>query len=76
MRPQLGRFFVPEEENSTSHVVFISDRLWRRFYGTRGDIIGKTMAIDGAPYRIIGVAPAGFRFAAPSDIWLPNESSD
>jgi putative ABC transport system permease protein len=71
VRPQLGRFFVPEEENSTSRVVFISDALWQRFYGKSRDIIGKTMAIDGASYRIIGVAPPFFRFAAPADIWLP-----
>ena len=71
VRPQLGRYFVPEEENSNSRVVFISDSLWRRFYGNRPDIIGKTMAVDGMLYRIIGVAPAGFRFAAPADIWLP-----
>jgi putative ABC transport system permease protein len=71
VRPQIGRFFVPEEENSTSHVVFISDSLWQRFYGKSRDVIGKTMAIDGVAYRIIGVAPPGFRFAAPADIWLP-----
>jgi predicted permease len=71
VRPQIGRFFVPEEENGSSRVVFISDPLWRRFYGNGTDIIGKTMDIDGTPYRIIGVAPAGFRFAAPADIWLP-----
>ena len=71
VRPQLGRYFVPEEENSNSRVVFISDSLWRRFYGKRPDIIGKTMAVDGMPYRIIGVAPVRFRFAAPADIWLP-----
>jgi len=71
VRPQLGRFFVSEEENATSRVVFISDSLWRRYYGKRSDVIGKGIAIDGTPYRIIGVAPPGFRFAAPADIWLP-----
>lgn len=71
VRPQLGRFFVSEEENATSRVVFISDSLWRRFYGKRSDVIGKAIAIDGTPYRIIGVAPPAFRFAAPADIWLP-----
>lgn len=71
VQPQHGRFFVSEEENATSRVVFISDSLWRRFYGKRSDVIGKAIAIDGTPYRIIGVAPPAFRFAAPADIWLP-----
>ncbi|HSE39143.1 MAG TPA: ADOP family duplicated permease [Acidobacteriota bacterium] len=71
VRPQIGRFFVPEEENSTSRVAVISDPLWRRFYGKGSDVIGKTMAIDGANYRIVGVAPPSFRFAVPADIWLP-----
>ncbi len=71
VRPQLGRFFVAEEENSTSRVAFISDQLWRRIYGGRHDIIGKTIEIDGAAHRIIGVAPPNFQFAAPADVWLP-----
>jgi hypothetical protein len=71
VHPQLGRFFVAEEENSTSRVAFISDRLWRRIYGSRHDIIGKTIEIDGSAHQIIGVAPSNFRFAAPADVWLP-----
>ena len=76
VRPQLGRYFVPEEENSTSRVAFISDRLWRRIYGSRHDIIGKTIAIDGSALQDHRCGTSRFRFAAPADVWLPDESSD
>ena len=52
----------------------ISYRLWqRRFAGDRG-IIGKPIRLDGRPYTILGVAPAGFQgldMMAAQDIWVP-----
>jgi putative ABC transport system permease protein len=74
VKPQLGRFFLPDERQPAGKpVIVISDALWRnRFGGDRG-VVGQTVALDGTPYTIIGILPAGvqFPFLAPADIWSP-----
>ncbi|MFI5106777.1 MAG: FtsX-like permease family protein, partial [Terriglobales bacterium] len=36
-------------------------------------IVGQTIALDGTPYTVIGVLPAGiqFPFLAPAEVWTP-----
>jgi predicted permease len=74
VRPQLGRFFVPAEEESGETVVVLTHGLWqRRFGGARG-IVDGTISINGTPFTVIGVAPRGFRgpgFGEPPDLWIP-----
>src|SRR5689334_17511368 len=72
--PQLGRFFLPEEgQPSGKPVIVISDTLWHSRFGGDPNIVNQTVALDGMPYSIIGVLPAGiqFPFLAPADIWSP-----
>ena len=73
VRPQQGRFFLPGEVSppGTARPAILSDRLWHRL-GSDTTMIGQEIAINGAPYRVIGIAPPGFGgvdlFA--SDLWL------
>jgi putative ABC transport system permease protein len=72
--PQQGRFFSPEEGRPEGKpVIVISDAFWHNRFGGDRSILGQTVALDGTPYTIIGVLPAGmqFPFLAPSDIWTP-----
>jgi putative ABC transport system permease protein len=74
VRPQAGRFFLPEEgQASGKPVIVISDALWHSRFGGDHNIIGETVALDGTPYTIIGVLPANiqFPFLAPADVWSP-----
>jgi predicted permease len=74
--PMLGRFFaVGDDRAGATATVILGEGLWRRRFGADGAIVGTTIQLDGAPYLVIGVMPAGFRFpdgivyAAP-DVYL------
>ena len=74
IRPQLGRFFQPDEgQPAGKPVIVISDELWRTRFGGDPNVLNQTVALDGNPYSIIGVLPAGiqFPFLAPAEIWSP-----
>jgi putative ABC transport system permease protein len=74
VKPQLGRFFLLDEGQAAGKpVIVISDTLWHSRFGGDPGIVGQTVALDGNPYSIIGVLPAGiqFPFLAPADIWSP-----
>lgn len=74
VKPQVGRFFVPDEgQPAGKPVIVISDGLWHSRFGGDPGVISQTIALDGTPYNIIGVLPAGiqFPFLAPADVWTP-----
>jgi putative ABC transport system permease protein len=70
--PQVGRGFAPNEDSqSAARTVVLSDGLWKRCFGGDGRIVGKTIALDGNSFTVIGVAPAGFSFPDRPDVWIP-----
>lgn len=74
VKPQLGRFFLPDEgQPAGKSVIVISDAFWRNRFGGDPGIVNQTVALDGKPYSIIGVLPAGiqFPFLGPADVWTP-----
>ena len=62
VRPSRGRFFLESEDSPSGGIrsVVISDGMWRVRFGGDASILGRTIQINGNPYTIIGVAPAGF----------------
>jgi predicted permease len=72
VEPTLGRVFSPTEEVQRERVVVLSHRLWMRSFGGSVAAIGKTIQIDGALSKIIGVMPATFEFpAGDQQFWSP-----
>jgi putative ABC transport system permease protein len=71
VQPVLGRFFLPQEQTNSSNVVILSYGLWQQFFAGDSNVVGKTIQLDGVPYSVIGVAPPSFYYAAPSQLWLP-----
>ncbi len=56
---ELGRDFLPEEgQPGKEHVVILAHRLWERL-GSRPDIIGQPIRMNGEPYTVVGVMAAG-----------------
>ena len=42
------------------HVAILSDGFWRSHFGGAGDVVGRTLTLDGDVYTVIGVMPARF----------------
>jgi len=73
-----GRMFSASEEASGEAVVVLSDRLWRRQFAGRLDILNQDVRLNRRPFRVIGVAPAGFDgtiLGFSSDLWIPFAST-
>ena len=69
--PQLGAGFpVRGPFYSTDLIAVISDRFWREHYQGAPDVIGRSLNVKSAQYRIEGVMPPGFTFPDDVDIWL------
>ena len=71
-----GRVFTPEDDNpSAPPVVVLSHRVWQSTYGSDPSIVGSTLVMEGHPFTVIGIAPAGFfgetLESDPPEIWVP-----
>ncbi len=56
--PVLGRFFAAEEEIAgRERVLVVSERFWVAQFGADSGVIGRSVRLDGSPFRIVGVAP-------------------
>jgi putative ABC transport system permease protein len=74
VQPLLGRTFVPgEEQDGRNSVAVLSYEVWQQNFGGNPNVIGQSVHIDGFPYTIVGVMPAGFRFpiSLPNLIYTP-----
>ena len=73
VEPALGRLFSPQEDVAgAGNFVVLSSALWKGRYGADPSIVGKPIQLDGAPYTVIGVMPAGFNgFTGKELLWTP-----
>ena len=71
-RPALGRAFRPgEDAPGGGSVAVIGYGMWQRRFGGDSGVIGRVLRANGAPFTIVGVMPAGYRFPNDADLWLP-----
>jgi predicted permease len=69
--PVMGRDFAARDDKAGAEkVALIGHELWIRDFGG-GNVIGKSLTINGKPATVIGVMPQGFEFPINEQIWLP-----
>ena len=77
VQPELGRALSPDENQpGRSNVVVLSHRLWQERFGSKREIVGSYIKLDGASYLVAGVMPASFRFPDFAQMWTPMAWTD
>lgn len=81
MHAIVGRTFEPRDDvgggGPDGAVVVISHAFWLRRFGGDPAAVGRTLTIDGVPFRIIGVTPPeffGLEVGRSVDVMLPLET--
>ena len=73
VRPQIGRYFRPvEEQPGGPHVVLLSYAYWQSAFGRDPNILHRSLELNGERYSVVGVMPRSFVF--PNDVtqmWVP-----
>jgi predicted permease len=73
----LGRAFTQSQEDDAhlAHpVAVLAYGCWQRRFGGDPSVVGRTVAINGHPFSIVGVMPQGFtgtEIAYAPEIWVP-----
>jgi putative ABC transport system permease protein len=86
VEPILGRVIMEDDGRSgTPEVAVLSYALWQRRFGGDPHVVDKPITLNGTPYTVVGVMPAGFQWhirqrsgtGRPAEIWtvldMPNE---
>jgi predicted permease len=74
VRAAVGRTFSRDDERSGQNEIVLSYALWRSSFGGQ-NVAGRTIALDGRPFTVIGVMPAVYHdprtWSNPqSDYWI------
>ncbi|MGH9709650.1 MAG: ABC transporter permease, partial [Candidatus Acidiferrales bacterium] len=72
VHPYIGRDFdASEEKPGTAPVVLLSYQLWESHLGGDRKAIGRTIALNGRSFTVVGVLPANFRSIDKTDVMEP-----
>lgn len=59
--PALGRSFTAEEDGPNKpRTVLLSYGIWQSRFAGHPDVLGRTIAVDGEPARVVGILPPDF----------------
>ncbi|HSA55765.1 MAG TPA: ABC transporter permease [Gemmatimonadaceae bacterium] len=74
----LGRVFTFDESWTGSEAgVVLGYQAWRQKLGADSGVIGRTIRLDGVPYRVLGVLAPNFRYAiSEAEAWTTFRWSD
>jgi predicted permease len=75
VNPVIGRALTPADDTRSggTAVLVLSDKGWDRHFNRDPNVLSRTVLVNGAPFGIVGVAPAGFRGLEVNgpDLWAP-----
>jgi len=76
--PWRGRLIEPDDcLKGAEPVALIGHNLWQQTFAGDPALIGRTIRLNGADVRVVGIMPADFEFAAPwirtedCQVWMP-----
>jgi predicted permease len=71
MKPALGRYFLPEEDQvGREHVAVLSHGLFEQRFAGDSRVVGRSIRMNGETFTVVGVAPREFSIASPGDqLW-------
>ena len=75
-RPLVGRAFTEEDaRRGAAPVVAIGSGLWKRRFGGRADVVGRTVVVDDVARTVVAVYPSSFdgpvSFHQGNELWVP-----
>ena len=72
VQPQLGRAFLPEEEEAgKDQEIILGHALWEQRYASDPNILGKNIKVTVKSFTVVGVMKKGFDYPMPAEAWLP-----
>ena len=76
-QPSLGRTFAADEfALGRENAIVLSQRLWKRRFGGSPSVVGSQVTVNGKPFTIVGVMPAGFEYPGHRyQLWTPLPSA-
>jgi putative ABC transport system permease protein len=77
VEPILGRTLSEEDGRARSAGVVLGYGIWQRRFGGDPQIVGKPITLNGIPFNVVGVMPAGFQWhirsrsgtGKPAEMW-------
>jgi predicted permease len=76
LQPPAGRFYAPDTSGAPPPVAVIGHGLWMRIAGGDPSFVGRSIELNGLRHEVVGVMPAGFRFPADAEVWMPFRFTD
>jgi len=68
--PALGRAFAADEDQpGGARAVILNHAFFQRRFNGDASIVGRAISLDGEPYTVVGVMPAGFQSLPAVDLW-------
>jgi putative ABC transport system permease protein len=75
VKPIVGRTFVADEDKPGTKVALLNESLWKLRFGSDPGVIGRSLALNGESYTVVGVLPNSVRLPAfgnwRDQVWVP-----